>query len=200
VTDVERMPEDVIVADGAAAGRARATGLTRRGLLAVSGIAVPVLLTGCKGVQVLGAPPGTPSDVLVLRAAISAEVLMVARYAAAVSDLAATIPPAPSRSDAASLRAVRAVQAEHAEHLVQLKARLVEPAGSSSAPSPAPSVRVTGSVSEILSLLEQAEQAASDRLLGQLGGLPGSLAQLFASIAASEATHVPLLRSAGQAR
>jgi Ferritin-like domain len=199
-TDVERMPEDVIVPDGAAAGRARATGLTRRGLLAASGIAVPVLLAGCKGVQVLGAPPGTPADVVALRAAISAEELMVARYAAAVSDLDTTIPSAPSHSDAASLRAVRAVQAEHAEHLAQLKSRLVEPAGSSPSPSPAPSVRVTGSLSEVLGLLEQAEQAASDRLIGQLDELPGSLAQLFASIAASEATHVPFLRTAGQAR
>jgi Ferritin-like domain len=200
VTDVEGMPEDVIVPDGAAAGRARATGLTRRGLLAASGIAVPVLLAGCKGVKVLGAPPGTPTDVLALRAAISAEELMVARYAAAVSDLDTTMSSAPSRSGTASLKAVRAVQAEHAQHLVQLKSRLVEPPGSRPSPSPAPSVVVTGSVSEVLGLLEQAEQAASDRLIGQLGKLPGSLAQLFASIAASEATHVPFLRTAGQAR
>jgi hypothetical protein len=43
--------------------------------------------------------------------------------------------------------------------------------------------------------LEHAEQAASDRLIGQLAGLPPALAQLFASIAASEATHVPLLQA-----
>lgn len=186
--------------DGAAAGRARATGLTRRALLAAYGSAVPVLLAGCRGVQVLGAPPPTPADVRELRAAISAEELMVARYAAAVSDLDTSLPPSPTRSDTASLKAIRAVQAEHAEHLVQLKSRLIEPPGLSSSPSPAPSAQVSGTFSEVLSLLEQAEQAASDRLLGQLGGLPGSLAQLFASIAASEATHVPFLRTAGQAR
>jgi Ferritin-like domain len=192
------------VPDGAAAGRVRATALTRRALLAASGAVVPVLLTGCKGVQVLGAPPPAAADVRVLRAAISAEELMVARYAAAVSDLDTSLPPSPARSDTASLRAVRAVQAEHAEHLVQLRSRLIEPSASSSSPgsspSPAPSVQVTGTFSEILSQLEQAEQAASDRLLSQLGGLPGSLAQLFASIAASEATHVPYLRTAGSAR
>ncbi len=52
----------------------------------------------------------------------------------------------------------------------------------------------------VLAGLERAEQAASDRLLRQLDGLPGSLAQLFASIAASEATHVPYLKSAREER
>jgi hypothetical protein len=48
-----------------------------------------------------------------------------------------------------------------------------------------------------LQALEQTEQAASDRLIGWLNGLPPTLAQLFASIAASEATHVPYLQQAG---
>jgi hypothetical protein len=48
--------------------------------------------------------------------------------------------------------------------------------------------------------LEEAEQAASDRLIGQLAALPPSLAQLFASIAASEATHVPYLQAARRGR
>jgi hypothetical protein len=195
----------VIVPDAAAAGPAPVTGLTRRALLAralpaAAGTAAPLLLASCRGLQVLGAPPPPPADVLVLRAAISAEEIMVARYAAALSDLGTTMPPSPARSDTASVIAVRAVHAEHAEHLARLRARLVEPSGSSSSsPSPAPSVQVTGSPAAVLSMLEQAEQAASDRLLSQLGGLPGSLAQLFASIAASEATHVPFLRAAGQA-
>jgi hypothetical protein len=56
----------------------------------------------------------------------------------------------------------------------------------------------TGGLNPTLAQLQQAEAAASDRLIGQLAGLPPSLAQLFASIAAAEATHVPLLRSAGR--
>jgi Ferritin-like domain len=136
----------------------------------------------------------------VLRAAISAEELMVARYAAAVSSLDASLPPRPTRADTASLTAIREVQAQHADHLAALKSRLVEPSGSSPSPSPSPSVRVTGSLRAVLSMLEQAEETASARLLSQLDGLPGSLAQLFASIAASEATHVPFLHAAEQAR
>ena len=186
--------------DRAAAGRAPATGLTRRALLAVAGTAAPLLLASCKGIQVLGSPPAPPADVLLLRAAISAEEVMVARYAAALTDLGTSTAPRPTGSDTATLAAVRAVHVQHAEHLAQLKSRLIEPPGSSSSPSPAPSVQVTGSPTEVLSVLEQAEQAASDRLLSQLGELPGSLAQLFASIAAAEATHVPFLRAAGQVR
>jgi len=125
---------------------------------------------------------------------------MVARYAAAVSSLDARLPPRPTRADTASLAAIREVQAQHAKHLAALKSRLVEPSGSSPSPSPSPSVRVTGGLSAVLSMLEQAEETASARLLSQLDGLPGSLAQLFASVAASEATHVPFLRAAEQAR
>jgi hypothetical protein len=46
---------------------------------------------------------------------------------------------------------------------------------------------------EAISYLGAAEQAASDRLLGEVLQVPPSLAQLFASISASEATHVPVL-------
>ncbi len=58
----------------------------------------------------------------------------------------------------------------------------------------------------MLRQLELAEQAARDRLVGRCE-LPPALAQLFASIAASEATHVPCSRqgrchrpAAGQVR
>ena len=57
--------------------------------------------------------------------------------------------------------------------------------------------RAAGTVAVELTALEQAEQAASDRLIGQLGGLPPSLAQLFASIAASDATHATALAAKG---
>ena len=88
-------------------------------------------------------------------------------------------------------------QAEHSAHLAQLNPGGRSLPGARPAPSPSPTVHVTGTVAAELTALEQAEQAASDRLIGQLAGLPPSLAQLFASIAASEATHVPFLQTAG---
>jgi hypothetical protein len=158
---------------------------------------MPVLVTGCKGIQVLGTPPPPAPDVVALRGAISAEKLLVARYTTALSLLQSQL-PAPLQA------AMRAVQTEHAEHLMQLKARLIEPPGSavtpSASPTPSASVGLTGGVSAAVMALELAEQAASDRLISQLAVLPPSLAQLFASIAASEATHVPYLQAARRAR
>jgi hypothetical protein len=165
------------------------TGLSRRSLLAAASAALPVLLTGCKGVQALGTPPPPPRDIRVLRAAITAEELLVARYAAALPRLPA--------SSGALLAAVRTVQAQHAAHLAQLRSRLIEPAGAPTpAPPRAPAVAAGSNPSSVLAALEQAEQAASNRLIEQLAVLPPALAQLFASIAASEATHVPYLQQA----
>jgi hypothetical protein len=167
--------------------------MSRRALLAGAAAALPVLVTGCKGIQVLGAPPPPAPDIVVLRGAIAAEKLMVARYTAALGLRQNGQLPAALEA------AMRAVQAEHAAHLLQLKARLIEPAGSATTPSPSPtpsvSAGLTGNASAEVMALEQAEQAASDRLIGQLMALPPSLAQLFASIAASEATHVPYLQA-----
>jgi hypothetical protein len=165
------------------------TGVSRRSLLVAASATLPVLIAGCKGVQALGTPPPPPREIRVLRAAITAEELMVARYSAALTRLPA--------SNGGLLAAVRAVQAEHAAHLGQLRSRLIEPAG---APTPAaaraPALAVGSTPSSVLEALEQAEQAASNRLLEQLAGLPATLAQLFASVAASEATHVPFLQQA----
>jgi hypothetical protein len=135
-------------------------------------------------VQVLGSPPPPPADIRALSAAIKAEEQLVATYSAALGAL-------PGGDTPAEL-AVRTVQAEHAAHLLQLKSRLIEPARHPSA-TPRPVTIPPGTTSSILQGLGQAEQAASDRLLGQLHALPPALAQLFASIAASEATHVPYL-------
>ncbi len=165
------------------------TGVSRRTLLAAAGAALPVLLVGCKGVQALGTPPPPAREIRVLRAAITAEELMVSRYATALTRLPA--------SNDNLLAAVHAVHAEHAAHLAQLRSRLIEPAGAAT-PSPprAPAVAVGSSPGIVIDGLEQAEQAASNRLLDQVAVLPPALAQLFASIAASEATHVPFLQQA----
>jgi hypothetical protein len=166
---------------------------SRRAVLAASAAAVPLLVTGCKGVQALGSPPSAPRDVRVLRAAISAEQLMVARYQAALTVAA---------SDLAARSTFAAVLSEHREHLDQLTSRLIEPTVSSSA-SPGVSSRpvsLSTGLPATARLLESSELAASDRLLAGLPAVPPSLAQLFASIAASEATHVPLLRSLRRVR
>jgi hypothetical protein len=199
------------VADGSAnAGRVMTGGLTRRALLTASAAALPLFVTGCKGIQALGTPPPPPADVRTLRAAIAAESAMVARYASALEVLA----PAGSTqydrlsAELAAYASARAVQAEHVAHLVQLRSRLIEPPGarpSAHAPPRSPSsgrspAAGAGNADAVLGELEVAEQAASDRLIGELDGLPPSLAQLFASIAASEATHVEYLRSARRGR
>jgi hypothetical protein len=163
---------------------------SRRAVLAaaVRGVplaAAPLVLAACRGVQVLGSPPAPPADIRALSAAIAAEEQMVGRYSAAIARLPA--------GDTAAVLAARAVQAEHDAHLVQLRSRLIEPAPHPSA-TPRPVTIPPGSTASILQTLEQAEQAASDRLMGQLPVLPPALAQLFASIAASEATHVPYLQ------
>jgi hypothetical protein len=198
------------VADGSAsASRFPAAGLSRRALLTASAAALPLFVTACRGIQVLGTPPPPPADVRTLQAAISAEAAMIARYAAALKQLAAGSPDGTAVDDAAYASA-RAVQAEHVAHLAQLKSRLVEPPGArpSAHPPPKPSASPTSTGAStgatgargVLSELEVAEQAASDRFIAELGGLPPSLAQLFASIAASEATHAEYLRAARRGR
>lgn len=163
---------------------------SRRAILAavVRGVplaAAPLVLAACRGVEVLGSPPAPPADIRALSAAITAEEQMVARYGAAIAQLSA--------ADPAAVLAVRTVQAEHAAHLMELRSRLIEPAPHPSV-TPRPVTIPPGTASSILQALEQAEQTASDRLIGQLRVLPPALAQLFASIAASEATHVPYLQ------
>jgi len=91
--------------------------------------------------------------------------------------------------------------AEHRAHLAQLQSRLIIPAGSpaSAPPSPSPSGRATTAPAvptapaAAIAFLKNAEQAAATALLTRLVTAPSSLAQLFASISASEITHVPVL-------
>jgi hypothetical protein len=171
---------------------------SRRAVLAASAAALPLLLTACRGVQALGAPPPPALDIRLLRSAISAEELMVARYTAAIKQAGSRAESAGSTSapavSASITAALTAVLAEHSQHLDQLTSRLIEPAPTK--PSPRPAVSLPAGQTDVLNGLETAEQAASDRLIGQIAWLPPSLAQLFASIAASEATHVPYLQAA----
>ena len=170
---------------------------TRRAMLAGAAL-LPVFLAGCKGLDALGTPPQPAPDVGLLQAAVAAEELMVARYEAALRQ-APTVPEA----------TLRALILEHQQHLGQLRARFVagspqaaraatpSPAGPGARHSPAPGPSGPAEPSQLASYLAGAEQAASDYLLRQLRLAPPALAQLLASISASEATHVPVLLAAG---
>lgn len=170
---------------------------TRRAVLAASAV-LPLLAAGCRGADALGAPPRPSGAAVRLRDAITAEQLMVARYRAVARRL-----EQPGAAGPAARAAVAALAAEHAEHLRQLRSRLIpgspQAAGSGPLP-PAPAAALPASVAAAgpaaqLRFLAGAEQDASDRLLSQVTHVPGALAQLLASIAASEATHVPALHA-----
>jgi len=161
--------------------------LKRRSVLAVTVAAVPALAAGCKGVGALGPPPREGPEVAVLRGAIRAENVMIARYRSAMSaapQLRGTLSP---------------VLSQHEAHLAALRSRLIVPADAPSQPSlsgPAPAgAAAAGPPAGVLARLEAAESAAASALTRRLAGLSPSLAQLLASIAASEASHATLLRA-----
>jgi hypothetical protein len=172
---------------------------TRRALLAATAT-LPLLVAGCRGTQALGTPPRPAPDVGVLRAATIAEQDMVARYQAALRRLRDG-----AGTGTAAVPTVTAVLAgllaQHEDHLRQLRARHVagSPLAAGSAPLPRPSAAaLPARPRRALAALARAEQAASDNLLAQLGAASPALAQLLASIAASEATHVPALHAIGR--
>jgi hypothetical protein len=159
-------------------------------VLAASAAALPALLAtaGCRSSDAFAGPDplaGRPSpapDVITLQAVIAAEQTMITLYRAAVDgNLGATY----------RVRLLEGLFAEHRQHLGQLQARLVVPAGAPTAsPSASPGAipaRVT------IARLREAERASATDLVRRLVAVPPALAQLFASIAASDATHVVAL-------
>lgn len=159
--------------------------LGRRSVLAAAAMTFPLLAAGCKGVGALGTPPTPLPDTAVLGQAIAAEKLMIARYQAAISG---------SPGQTALLTPLLA---QHRAHLARLASRLLDPrpASAGHSPSPAPA----GLVLVALSALQAAEEDAANRLVRHLAEVTPSLAQLLASIAASEASHAVTLRSPGGA-
>ncbi len=138
-------------------------------------------LDACAGPDPLASPPPLSADVRTLFAAAFAEENLVSLYkrtAAAYSALAPALSP---------------LLAEHLAHLAQLRGRIIEPPGKrvphtvTSRP-PIPATR-TAAVAQ----LRAAERAAASAQLRRLAGATPSLAQLYASIAASESTHVSAL-------
>jgi hypothetical protein len=164
---------------------------TRRRVLTAGAAALPLLAAGCKGVGALGTPPKPAADVAVVRDAIAGESYLIARYGAvlaAVPGLAGELRP---------------LLAQHHEHLGRLRARLIIPRGGPPTPSPKPTPRVPpvpGTAGAALGYLRDAENAAATAMLAHLQRAAPSLAQLLASISASEATHALLLSAHGRLR
>jgi hypothetical protein len=167
---------------------------TRRVVLAAAAMLPLAAVSGCDGADVLAAPPSPAPDVTVLREAIAAEQLMITRYTTVLHQAGS------AGGSAGSLAgALEPLLAEHHAHLAQLRSRLIVPAGSkasSATPHERAPAPVPPGVSASVAFLRSAEQDAATATLKRLRGAPSSLAQLFASIAASEATHVPVLAAA----
>ena len=165
-------------------------------MLAASAAALPALLAtaGCRSSDVFAGPdplagrPALSPDVITLQAVIAAEQAMIKLYQAAVdSNLRATLP------STGRVEVLEGLLAQHRQHLGQLQARLVLPSGSpSGSPSASPS---PGAVPAPVTIarLRAAERASAADLLRRLVTVQPALAQLLASIAASDATHVAAL-------
>ncbi len=170
--------------------------LPRRRLLAASAAALPALLAiaGCRSAEVFAGPdplagrPPLSRDVITLQAVIAAEQAMIALYQVAVHG-----DPRPT----GRARGLEGLLAQHRQHLGQLVARLILPSGEPSAsfsPSTSPSAApTTGPGRVTIAQLRAAERASATNLVRRLVTVPPDLAQLFASIAASDATHAVAL-------
>jgi hypothetical protein len=169
----------------------------RRRILLASATALPLLLAtaGCRSQDVFAGPdplagrPPLGHDVLTLQAVIAAEENLVEMYRTAVT----VDPQAMVRA-----RMLGTLLAQHEQHLTQLKARLIEPPGQASpSPTARPSATTAGPPSGAAGLdlahLRAAERASAASLVRRLATVSPALAQLFASIAASDASHVTVL-------
>ena len=164
---------------------------TRRRVLAAAALALPVVAAGCKGVGALGTPPKPAPDVAVVSGAIAGEKALIARYGAVL----AAVP--------ALAGELRPVLAQHQAHLTRLHAQLIIPRGAppTQAPKRSPGVPpAPHTPAAALAYLRDAENEAAAALLAHLTDAPPSLAQLLASISASEATHAMVLGAPGRHR
>ena len=161
--------------------------LRRRSVLAAAAAAVPLAAAGCKGVGALGTPPTTGPDVAVLQGrdphGAGADRPVPGGYGRVAGTGRHARPaarPAPRAPGPADVDAHRAVQPRgHPAGLPSVSA----PAGTGSPPA------------ATLAALEADENAAASSQAGRLALAPPALAQLLASIAASEASHALLLRT-----
>jgi hypothetical protein len=160
--------------------------LNRRRALA----AVPllVMVAGCRssalfaGPDPLGGPPALAADTATLEDAITAERALISLYSGFLGNHAS--------------RLLEPMLAHHNDHLAQLTSRLLVPSG-----FPSPSASASGSASAspaavTMDALRAAEQQSCTAMLARLPSVPPDLAQLFASIAACDATHAMALTGA----
>ena len=159
--------------------------LRRRQLLAASTTTLPLFLalSACAGPNPLAGPPPLSADVRALLAAVTAEQQLIYVYKKTMAVYSALTP------------ALSTLLAEHQAHLAQLRARVIEPPGRTVPVAALAKQPIAGTPAAALARLRAAEQAAVTAQLRRLAGASPSLAQLYASIAASEATHVTELDS-----
>jgi len=154
-------------------------------LLLASTTTLPLFLTlsACEGPAVLrGRPPVTDQTRMLLHA-VTAEQNLLWIYNKTMSTYSGLAP------------ALSPLLKEHEAHLAQLRARVIEPPGQK-VPDAATARPLLGATqAAVLAQLRGAEQTAVTALLSRLSTASPSLAQLYASIAASEATHVTTLTS-----
>ena len=156
-------------------------------MLAASTTTLPLFLalSACGGPDPLAGPPPLSADVRALLRTVTAEQNLISLYKrtlASYSVLAPVLTP---------------LLAEHEAHLAQLRARIIEPPGKSVPAKVTSRPPIPGTRAAALAQLRAAEQAASTAQLRRLAGASPALAQLYASIAASEATHVTVLDKGG---
>jgi hypothetical protein len=167
----------------------------RRRILLASAATLPLLLAtaGCRssdaftGPDPLAGQPRPAPDVVTLAAVIAAEEYLIGLYRTALA-----------RDSAATARShdLLALLAQHEQHLTRLRARLIQPPGTATAAtSPRPSAKAGAAAPERVTIaqLQAAERASAAGLVRRLATVEPALAQLFASIAASDATHVTVL-------
>jgi hypothetical protein len=177
--------------------------MPRRNLLIASATALPLLFgtAGCHsgdlfaGPDPLGSAPPLAHDTVVLQAVIAAEERLVALYESVLAGS--------RRSGSGGGGAVlSSLLAQHRQHLAELKGWLIVPPGAAASRSPSatafpsPSPSVGGP--DPIALLRAAERDSAATLVRQLTAVEPALAQLFASIAASDVTHVTALASVGR--
>ena len=154
-------------------------------MLAASPTTLPLFLalSACKGPAVLSGPPPVAPQTETLLRAVTAELNLIWIYNKTMAEYSALGPT------------LAPLLAEHQAHLAKLRARVIEPPGKKTPDTVTARPSIGATTTAALTQLRDAEQAAVGPLLGRMVGASPSLAQLYASIATSEATHVTALAS-----
>ena len=164
---------------------------TRRRVLAVSALAAAGL-AGCGRIHPWSVPPKQASDVALLAEAIAAEQVMISRYESVITGFPSLGP------------ALTPVLGQHREHLAALRERLVVPPGIATPTArpapPAGGPPVRSGADAALAYLRTVEDERAAALVRRLPVATPSLAQLLASIGASEASHAAVLSHPGRPR